>query len=184
MALNKTAGLELGARAPDFDLPDPAGQRFTLNSFSGSKALLVVFMCNHCPYVKHLKSALAAFARDYRPKGLSVVGINANDWGRYPEDSPERMALDIKTFNYTFPYVIDESQATARAYGAVCTPDFYLFDQDRRLVYRGQFDDSRPGGGKPVTGKDLVAAVDATLSGVAYDGPREPSIGCSIKWRQ
>ena len=160
--------MTMGTPAPAFDLPDPKGRRHALKDFAQAQALLVVFMCNHCPYVKHLKKALVAFAAKYQPRGLGIVAINANDWSRYPDDSPHKMQADIDTFGYTFPYVLDESQAVAKAYGAVCTPEFYLFDGARKLLYHGRFDDSTPGNGRPVTGEDLAMAVEAAFAGEPY----------------
>jgi thiol-disulfide isomerase/thioredoxin len=145
--------------------------------------LLVIFMCNHCPFVIHLRSALAAFGKEYQAKGLGIVGINSNDISTHPDDSPERMKGEVKSAGYTFPYLFDESQEVAQAYGAACTPDFFLFDAQHRLVYRGQFDDSRPGNGKPITGCDLRAACDAVLAGTAVTTRQKPSIGCNIKWK-
>lgn len=172
-----------GAVAPAFDLPDPMGRRHALNDFSRAQALLVVFMCNHCPYVKHLKKALVDFAGKYQPRGLAMVAINANDWSRYAEDSPRKMQVDIDTYGYPFPYLLDESQAVARAYGAVCTPEFYLFDSGRELFYHGRFDDSTPGNGRPVTGADLSLAVEAVFAGEPSPREQNPAMGCSIKWR-
>lgn len=183
MARTPSTMLELGTPAPDFALPDPSGKVYRLSDFSDSPALLVVFMCNHCPYVKHIQPALAAFARELGPRGLAVVGINANDVASYPEDRPEKMAEEARAAGYTFPYLYDESQAVAKAYRAACTPDFYLFDRGRRLVYRGQFDDSRPSNGIPVTGQDLRAAVEAVLAGRTVAPEQKPSIGCNIKWK-
>src|SRR5512139_3057809 len=160
VAVNSTM-LPLGTRVPDFRLPDPGGRMVTLSDFEGAPALLVIFMCNHCPYVKHIRDGLAKLAWDYRPRGVAVVGINANDVANYPADSPAKMAAEAASAGYTFPYLYDETQAVAKAYRAACTPDLYLFDQDQRLAYRGQFDDSRPGSGIPVTGKDVRAALDA-----------------------
>jgi thiol-disulfide isomerase/thioredoxin len=177
--------LELGTQAPDFQLPEPrTGRIISLESFNDAPALLVIFMCNHCPYVKHISSALAKFAQEYQPKGLAIVGINANDVQNYPDDSPEKMVEETKVQGYAFPYVYDESQEVAKAYKAACTPDFFLFDKDRKLVYRGQFDDSRPGNNLPVTGKDLGAAVDAVLSGQPLPSEQRPSVGCNIKWKR
>ena len=176
--------LPIGTPAPDFKLLDPSTQEFfSLNSFSKAPALLVMFICNHCPYVKHFKKELAAFCADYSKKGAAIVGINSNDAEEYPEDSPEKMALEKKTWNYSFPYLFDSSQSCAKSYDAACTPDFFLFDKNRKLVYRGQFDDSRPGNGKPITGKDLGAALDAVLRGESPTTIQNPSIGCNIKWR-
>lgn len=183
MALTPSVMLELNTPAPDFRLPDTEGRLVSLNDFKDAKALLVVFMCNHCPYVKHIRAGLAAFARDYQPKGLAMVGINANDAANYPDDSPERMVDEVAAAGYTFPYLYDESQATAKAYRAACTPDFFLFDKQRRLVYRGQFDASRPGNGQPVTGKDLRTATDAVLAEKPVNPDQNPSIGCNIKWK-
>ena len=174
---------DLGIPAPDFSLPDPTGKLYTLDDFSDAKALLVVFMCNHCPFVIHLREALSAFASEYQPKGLAVVGINANDITDRPADSPEMMAVEIEQVGYTFPYLFDESQQTAMAYQAACTPDFFLYDADRKLVYRGQFDGSRPGNDIPVTGEDLRAAADALLAGEAITNDQKASMGCNIKWR-
>jgi peroxiredoxin len=175
--------LDLGTPAPDFQLPDPAGKVHALAHFVSAPALLVVFMCNHCPYVKHVRSALAVLARDYQPRGLAMVGINANDVASYPDDSPEKMAEETRAAGYTFPYLYDATQAVAKAYRAACTPDFFLFDRERRLVYRGQFDDSRPGSTIPVTGRDLRAALDALLAGKPIPAEQKPSLGCNIKWK-
>ena len=177
--------LPLGTPAPDFALPDPAaGNRSVrLADFAGSKALLVAFFSNHCPFVKHLADAFAGFAEEYQARGLGVVAINANDVVRYPADSPERMAEEVTARGYTFPYLFDESQEVAKAYQAACTPDFFLFDGDRKLVYRGQFDASRPSSDVPVTGSDLRAACDAVLGGTTPDAAQVPSVGCNIKWR-
>ena len=174
---------DLGIPAPDFSLPDPTGKLYTLDDFRDAKALLVVFMCNHCPFVIHLREALSAFASEYQSKGLAVVGINANDITDRPADSPEMMAVEIEQVGYTFPYLFDESQQTAMAYQAACTPDFFLYDADRKLVYRGQFDGSRPGNDIPVTGEDLRAAADALLAGVAISSDQKASMGCNVKWR-
>ena len=175
--------LSLGTPAPDFQLPDTAGKTFTLASFKDKPALLVIFMCNHCPYVKHLRGGLAQLARDYSRRGAAFVGINANDVKNYPDDSPAKMALEAQSAGYTFPYLFDEPQAIAKAYRAACTPDFFLFDRGRRLVYRGQFDASRPGNGIPVTGKDIRAALDAALAGEPPSTLQTPSLGCNIKWK-
>ncbi len=183
MATAASTNMALGTLAPDFNLPDPKGRRHTLKDFADVKALLVIFMCNHCPYVKHLKKALVTFAGKYQPRGLGIVAINANDWSRYAEDSPQKMQADIETFGYPFPYVVDESQSVARAYGAVCTPEFYLFDGVRKLTYHGRFDDSSPGNQRPITGADLSAAVEAALAGELYASEQNPAMGCSIKWR-
>ncbi|WP_431687645.1 thioredoxin family protein [Hahella sp. NBU794] len=183
MALTSSTMLALGSRAPNFNLSDTQGRHWSLADFSDDPALLVMFICNHCPYVIHLKTALADFARDYATKGLGVIAINANDASAYPADSPENMALEVARYKYVFPYVYDETQEVAKAYHAACTPDFFLFDAQRRLVYRGQFDDSRPGSDKPITGKDLRQAVDALLNGGEIASDQRPSMGCNIKWR-
>jgi peroxiredoxin len=183
MALTPSTMSPLGATAPDFQLPDTQGKIVSLADFQGRAALLVVFMCNHCPYVIHLRQGLAQLARDYVPRGVGMVGINANDTVNYPADSPAKMKAEAASAGYIFPYLYDESQAVAKAYRAACTPDFFLFDDRRRLVYRGQFDDSRPGNGVPVTGKDLRAALDAVLAGKPAPGQQKASMGCNIKWK-
>lgn len=183
VVLTESTMMELGVQAPDFTLPDPVGKVHSLSDFGGAKALLVAFICNHCPYVIQLKQPLADFAQDYSARGLAVVAINSNDAAAYPADAPDKMRQDIDSFGYCFPYLIDESQTIARAYGAACTPDFYLFDGARNLAYHGQFDAARPGGGTAVTGADLKAAADAVLSDEDYTGPQTPSVGCSIKWK-
>jgi len=183
MALTPSTMLKLGTSAPYFRLPDTEGRLISLEDFKGAKALLVIFMCNHCPYVKHIRPGLVEFAQKYQSKGLAVVGINANDAAKYPDDSPEKMVDEVATAGYTFPYLYDETQVAAKAYRAACTPDFFLFDKNRKLVYRGQFDDSRPGNNIPVTGKDMREAVDALLAGKAINPAQSPSIGCNIKWR-
>ena len=173
----------LGIEAPAFSLPDTRGNTVSLDDFRDAPGLLVAFICNHCPFVKHLRAELAEFAREYQGKGLAVVGINSNDVARYPADSPEMMAREVEEAGYTFPYLFDEDQSVAKAYAAACTPDFFLFDGERHLAYRGQFDDSRPGGGRPVTGEHLRAAADALLDGAPIPGPHHPSVGCNIKWK-
>jgi peroxiredoxin len=182
VATNSTM-LPLGTQAPDFRLPDTTGKTMSLADFRNAPALVVVFMCNHCPYVKHLRGGLAALARDYQPRGVAVVGINSNDVENYPADSPAKMAEEARSAGYIFPYLYDETQAVAQSYRAACTPDFFVFDRNQQLVYRGQFDDSRPGNGLPVTGKDLRAALDAVLAGKALSPNQKPSIGCNIKWK-
>ncbi|MSU57402.1 MAG: thioredoxin family protein [Pedosphaera sp.] len=184
MALTPSTMLALGTAAPDFQLQDPAGKYSTLASFKDKSALLVMFICNHCPYVKHVRAGLAQLAKDYEPRGAGIVAINANDVTSHPDDSPAKMAEEAKSAGYTFPYLFDEKQAVAKAYRAACTPDFFLFDRGRRLVYRGQFDASRPGNGIPVTGKDLRAALDAVLSGKPPSMMQTPSMGCNIKWKR
>jgi peroxiredoxin len=182
MVMTQSRMLPLGTSAPDFSLPDPSGKLHGLKEFADSRALLVAFICNHCPYVKHIVDGLAQFAHDYQPRGVAVVAINANDASRYPDDSPANMAQLAAQQGFNFPYLYDASQAVAKAYQAVCTPDLYLFDQARHLVYRGQFDASRPGNKLPVTGADLRAAADATLAGRAIT-QQIPSVGCNIKWK-
>lgn len=184
MALTPSTMLPLGTSAPDFQLPDPTGKHFSLAGFKDKSALVVMFICNHCPYVKHIRAGLAQIARDYDPRGVGFVGINSNDAQNYPDDSPAKMAEEVKSVGYTFPYLIDDTQTVARAYRAACTPDFFLFDRSRRLVYRGQFDASRPGNGVPVTGKDLRAALDAVLAGAPPSTLQVPSMGCNIKWKR
>jgi peroxiredoxin len=181
VAVNSTM-LPLGTAAPAFRLPDTNGKTVSLSDFQG-KPLLVAFICNHCPYVKHIRAGLARLARDYQPRGAAVVGINANDAAQYPDDAPAAMKNEVESAGYTFPYLHDDSQAVAKTYRAACTPDFYLFDRDHRLVYRGQFDDSRPGNNIPVTGKDLRSALDALLAGRPVSTDQKPSIGCNVKWK-
>jgi peroxiredoxin len=183
MALTPSTMLPLGTNAPDFNLPDTNGKLVSLADFKAASALLVIFMCNHCPYVIHIRAGLAQLARDYTPKQVAIVGINSNDAKNYPDDSPAKMKDEVKSAGYIFSYLYDESQAVAKSYHAACTPDFFLFDRGRRLVYRGQFDASRPGNGIPVTGKDLRAAFDAVLAGKITSEFQAPSIGCNIKWK-
>ena len=183
MSLTPSTMLPLGTAAPDFSLPDTTGKTVSLNDFEHGKPLLVVFMCNHCPYVKHIQRDFAALASEYQKKGVGVVGINTNDVQNYPEDSPENMAADAKKFGYTFPYLYDEDQAVARAYRAACTPDFFLFDDDRRLFYRGQMDASRPGNDIAITGEDLRDALNRVLEGRDAPEVQRPSMGCNIKWK-
>jgi peroxiredoxin len=176
--------VELGSSAPDFELPSvTTNTHVKLGDYASSPALLVAFLSNHCPYVRHVESGFAEFAASYQERGLATVAISANDIVNYPEDAPERLVDQIKRAGFTFEYLYDESQQVARAYRAACTPDFFLYDASRRLAYRGQFDDSRPKGTVPVTGESLRAAVDAVLAGNAVPEPHYPSIGCSIKWR-
>ena len=183
MSLTPSTMLALGTPAPDFSLPDTAGNIVSLQDFQKSPALLVVFMCNHCPYVIHLRSALAQLARDFLPRGVAMVGINANDAVRYPADAPENMPEEVQTAGYTFPYLHDATQEVAKAYHAACTPDFFLFDAEQKLVYRGQFDNSRPGNRLPINGNDLRAALEAVLAGRPVSDRQHPSVGCNIKWR-
>jgi peroxiredoxin len=183
MALKESRMLELGTPAPGFSLPDPAGLVHSLGDFSSQPALLVAFLCNHCPYVRHIFAGFADFARQYGPKGLAIVAVNPNDASAYPDDAPPVMAEVARKFQFTFPYLYDGSQEFARACQAICTPDFFLFDGARKLAYRGQFDDSRPGSGIPVTGQSLRAAADAVLANRPVPAPQQPSVGCSIKWK-
>jgi len=183
MARTPSNMLALGTQAPDFLLPSTSGEQVCLADFQASPLLLVAFICNHCPFVKHVRHELASLGDEYQPRGVAVVAISANDIDAYPADDMEHMKQEVVEAGYHFPYLLDESQAVARAYDAACTPDFYLFDQDRRLVYRGQLDDSRPGNDVPVTGADLRAAMDAALAGRAVSADQKPSIGCNIKWK-
>jgi peroxiredoxin len=176
--------LPLGTVAPDFRLPDPRGTQYSLSDSAGAPALLVVFMCNHCPYVKHVQKSFTEFAKEFQARGVAVVAINSNDAEAFPDDSPEKMAEEIDANGYTFPYLYDESQSVATAYGAACTPDFFLFGGNRRLVYRGQYDASRPKNGQAVTGADLRAAVEAVLAGNQQPADQKPSVGCGIKWKR
>lgn len=182
MVLVPSTMLPLGTEAPDFCLPDPQGRMVSRDDFKGAPALLVMFICNHCPYVKHVRSELARLGRDYQARGVGIVAINSNDAEKYPEDRPEMMQLEAQSMGYTFPYLFDETQHVAKAYRAACTPDFFLFDGQRRLVYRGQLDRSRPGMNIPVTGADLRAALDAVLEGRPVSAEQMPSAGCNIKW--
>jgi peroxiredoxin len=184
MVATPSTMLPLGTKAPSFRLPDTDGRMVGVDDFAGAPGLLVVFICNHCPLVKHIRHDLARLAREYQAKGLAVVAINSNDVERYQDDSPQNMAREKREVGYTFPDLYDESQEIAKAYRAACTPDIYLFDAQQRLAYRGQLDDSRPSNGKPVTGKDLRAALDLVLA--AKQVPAEgqtPSMGCNIKWK-
>jgi len=184
MAQTTSTMLPLGTPAPAFDLPEPAtGRAITLADFRDAPALLAIFMCNHCPFVKHIRQDLVQFAREYQARGLAIVAISANDVANHPDDGPAKMAEEARAFGYPFPYLYDETQAVAKAYRAACTPDFFLFDASRKLVYRGQFDGSRPGNNIPVTGADLRAAVDAVLAGGPLPSDQKPSIGCNIKWK-
>ncbi|MBX2812435.1 MAG: thioredoxin family protein [Myxococcales bacterium] len=183
MVLTRSEALELGTLAPDFSLPDTEGKIVSLRGVATAKAYVIVFMCNHCPYVKHLRSGLAQLGRDCQAKNVTMIGISSNDFQKYPEDSPEYMKLEVERFSYTFPYLLDESQEVAKAYKASCTPDFYVLDGDLRLVYHGQFDNSRPGHAESVTGHDVRAAIEAVLSGSKVDPQQTSSLGCSIKWK-
>ena len=174
----------LGSQAPDFTLPEPlTGRSFTLSDFADRDALLVMFICNHCPYVQHLRHGLSELGRDYEGSRLGIVAISSNDVTSYPSDGPDQIAVDAKELDYRFPYLYDESQEVAKTYGAVCTPDFFLFDSARRLVYRGRFDETRPNMPGKVTGADLRAAIDEVLAGDPVSGDQLPSMGCSIKWK-
>ena len=183
MAQTPSTMLPLGTAAPAFTLSDTTLKHVSLETFAEAPALLVMFICNHCPFVKHLRSALAQLGRDYVPQGLAIAAISSNDSEAYPADSPAKMIEEQQEAGYNFPYLFDGTQEVAKSYRAACTPDFYLFDKARRLVYRGQFDDSRPSNGLPVTGKDLRAAIDAVLAGKPVSAEQRPSIGCNIKWR-
>lgn len=178
-----TMMMPLGAPAPPFALPDPSGRVVSLADLEDAPALLVAFICNHCPFVKHIRSGFAALASEYQARGVAVVAIASNDATAYPEDGPEEMAKEATAAGYRFPYLFDETQEVAKAYGAACTPDFFLFDRQRRLVYRGQMDASRPGNGVPVSGADLRAALDAVLEGRPASSEQLPSVGCNIKWK-
>jgi peroxiredoxin len=177
--------LPLGTPAPDFHLPDTvSGKTMSVADIAGSHATLVMFICNHCPFVKHVLDELVRLGNDYQSGRVGVVAISSNDVTGYPQDRPERMAELARSKHFPFPYLFDESQNVARAFGAACTPDFYVFDADRRLAYRGQLDDSRPGNDEPVTGRDVRAAIDALLAGQPVTEDQKPSIGCNIKWRE
>lgn len=182
----KTAStmLPLGTKALDFSLINIDSRTVSLSGFEGAPALLVIFMCNHCPFVIHIAPELARLTQEYREKGVGVVGINSNDASAHPQDSPEQMVHEAESRGYSFAYLYDESQEVAKAYQAACTPDFYVFDKDQRLVYRGQMDASRPDSGVPLTGKDLRAALDAVLAGEPVPAGQTPSIGCNIKWKE
>lgn len=183
MVLTPSTMLPLGTKAPDFSLPGVDGKTVSLANFKEAKAYLIIFMCNHCPYVKHVAPELARLAREYQEKGVAVVGINANDVASHPDDSPEKMAEEVKSRGYTFSYLFDETQKVAHAFRAACTPDFYVFDKDQKLAYRGQLDASRPDSGIPLTGQDLRAALDAVLAGKPTPDDQKPSLGCNIKWK-
>lgn len=184
MALTESNMLPLGTTAPDFDLPNTVdGKNYSFSDIKGEKATLVIFSCNHCPYVIHLNNEIVNIANDYQRKGLGIVAISSNDVENYPDDNPDKMRLIAKVLKYSFPYLYDESQDVAKAYDAACTPDFYLFDKDSKLVYRGRLDGSRPGNDIPVTGADLRSAIDAVLLGLTEISPQIPSAGCNIKWK-
>jgi peroxiredoxin len=176
--------LPLGTTAPSFILPDvTTGKMYSLDAFHGKDALLVMFICRHCPYVKHVEQEIAKIGKDYQDKKLGIIAVSSNDPATYPDDAPDQLKEMAKRLGFRFPFCFDEQQEIAKAYKAACTPDFYLFDAQRRLVYRGQLDDSRPGNNKPVTGRDLRAAIDAVLAGKPVDDKQKPSIGCGIKWK-
>jgi peroxiredoxin len=175
--------LQLGTPVPDFKLPDLEGKSISPETFAASKGLLVAFICPHCPYVKHIRSEFARFAREYQGRGLAVIAINSNDPVAFPDDGIAGMKQEASEVGYSFPYLVDGSQAVAKAFNAACTPDLFLFDLDRRLAYRGQFDASRPGNQIPVSGADLRAAADAVLAGTPVPGDQKASIGCNIKWK-
>jgi peroxiredoxin len=184
MALTPSTMLPLNTKLPAFSLPDLDGRVVSSEQFATAPGLLVAFICTHCPYVKHIKSEFARFAREYRGRGLAVVAVASNDASTHPDDGPAGLAKDAREHGYDFPYLYDESQAVAKAFKAACTPDLFLFDRNGQLVYRGQFDDSRPGNGKPVTGADLRAAADAVLAGRPVPADQKASIGCNIKWKR
>jgi len=183
MAATPSTMLRLGTSLPAFRLPDLDGTTIASGDFAGSKGLLVAFLCPHCPYVRHVRAEFARLAKDIQPRGLAIVAINSNNVAAFPEDGPDGMTQEAREVGYTFPYLFDETQAVAKAFRAACTPDFFLFDAGLRLVYRGQFDDSRPKSQTPVTGKDLKAAVDALLGGTDVPADQRPSMGCNIKWK-
>lgn len=184
MALTASTMLPLGTKAPDFQLPDVvSGKMISLSTFTGKQALLVMFICQHCPFVKHIKEELARLGNDYVNRNLGIVAISANDVSNYPDDAPDKLKAMAQELGFTFPFCYDESQETTKAYTAACTPDFFLFDAEQKLVYRGQLDDSRPSNNKPVTGEDLRAALDAVLAGKSVNPEQKPSIGCNIKWK-
>jgi peroxiredoxin len=184
VVLTESTMLPLGTKAPDFQLPDvSSGKIISLESFSNKTALLVIFLCQHCPFVKHIKQELAKIGEDYANSGLGIVAISSNDVTNYPDDSPEKLKAMAQELNLTFPLCYDETQKVARSYTAACTPDFFLFNRDFQLAYRGQLDDSRPGNNIPVTGVDLRAAIAAVLAGAAIASEQKPSIGCNIKWK-
>lgn len=184
MVLTPSTMLVLGTEAPDFELTDTVtGKPVRLSDFAGKRGLLVMFICNHCPYVKHVQHALVTLGKDYEEEDIAIVAISANDPTSHPEDAPDKMAEEARRAGYRFPYLFDATQEVARAYTAACTPDFFLFDGERRLVYRGQLDESRPGNNIPVTGEDLRTAMEAVIAGRPVPTGQKPSIGCNIKWR-
>ena len=185
MPVVSSSMMSLGAEAPDFSLPDTlSGRQLSLDDCAGDKGALVMFICNHCPYVVHIRDELLRMGADYAGRGVGMVAISVNDAANYPDDSPEKMAELAQQMDFPFPYLYDESQQSARDYDAVCTPDFFLFDEQKRCVYRGQFDDSRPGNDSPVNGKSLRDAIDCLIEGRPISDEQTPSMGCSIKWRE
>lgn len=185
MAVTPSVMIPLESKAPAFSLPDTvSGKPLSLDDLRSDKATLIMFICNHCPFVKHVNKELVRLANDYLPKGVAFIAISSNDVANYPDDSPEKMKLNAKEQGFPFPYLYDESQKVARAYDAACTPDFYIYDKDLRLAYRGQLDDSRPSNGLPVSGKDMRTALDLLLSGKPIPEEQKPSIGCNIKWKK
>jgi peroxiredoxin len=183
MSLTPSTMLELGTALPEFSLPATDQTTVSSSDLAGAKGVLVMFICNHCPFVKHVRAGLAQFGRDYQNSGLNVVAINSNDTDTHPDDSPEKMKEEVATQGYVFPYLFDADQSVAKKYQAACTPDFFLFDANARLAYRGQFDGARPGNEVPVTGNDMRAAVDAVLAAGSVPADQIPSVGCNIKWR-
>jgi peroxiredoxin len=183
MAKTESRMLSLGTLAPEFSLPDANGEQYSLERGDDAPATLVMFICNHCPFVKHVRQALARIGNEYQQKNVRVFAINSNDAETHPDDSPEKMLAEARTWGYEFPYLVDEDQSVAKAYSAACTPDFYLFDSAQKLVYRGQLDDSRPSNDIPVTGRDLVGALEAVLQDITVEREQKPSIGCNIKWK-
>ena len=185
MALTPSTMLPLGTKAPAFTLPDTvSGKTLSLDGLKGGKATVVMFICNHCPYVKHVNPELVRVAKDYQKRGVSFIAISSNDVSNYPDDAPDKMKANAKALGYPFPYLYDESQQVARAYQAACTPDLFVFDSKLACAYRGQLDDSRPGNSVPPSGKDLCAALDALLAGKAISPDQKPSVGCNIKWKR
>ena len=184
MALTASTMLALGTKAPDFQLTEvSSGEQISLHNFDENKALLVIFICQHCPFVKHIQDQLSSLEKDYSGSDLAMAAISSNDAARYPDDSPESLSSMARQLGLSFPLLYDETQAVAQAFTAACTPDFFLFDRNRQLVYRGQLDDSRPGNGKPLTGSDLREAIDAVLADEPISSDQKPSIGCNIKWK-
>jgi peroxiredoxin len=184
MTVTASKMISLGTSAPDFSLPDTEGNIVSLSDFEQAPALLVVFMCNHCPFVKHILKDFVELAKEYQQKGVAVVAISSNDVDDFPEDNPEMMAQKAKEAGFSFPYLYDQTQEVAKAYRAACTPDFFLYNKERKLVYRGQMDDSRPGNNVPITGSDLKAALEAVLKGKKAPAKQRPSMGCNIKWKE